>query len=87
MTANISATGLLFALDTADPRVIRDCPAQRDDPLELAIALKATPVTPAPTSISCSARYVRAAVAPGRIILNATAVAVDAWQLRTAPAA
>ena len=87
MTANISSTGLLFALDIADPRVIRDRPAQRDDPLELAIALETTPVTPAPTSINCSARYVRATVAPGRMILHATGVVVDAWQLRTEPAA
>ncbi len=86
MTENISATGLLFAVDYADPRIIRDRPAPPDDArLELVIELRPTPVSPWPASISCSARYVRTTGVPGRVILNAIGVNVDTWQLGTAP--
>ena len=85
MTANISATGLLFALDNADPRIIRARPAPPDDPLELAIALRTTPRSQLPASISCSARYVRTTGAPGQIVRNAIGVDVDTWQLGQAP--
>ena len=87
MTANISATGLLFTVDYADPRIIRDRPAPPDDaPLELVIELRPTPVSPWPASINCSARYVRTVVAPGRIAHSAIGVVVDTWQLGKAPA-
>ena len=87
MTADISETGLLFSLDKADPRIIRDRPAQPDEPLELVIALRTTPVSQVPASISCSARHVRSIAAPGRILFNATGVVVDTWKLGTAPTA
>ncbi len=86
MTANISATGLLFALDYADPRIIRDRLALPADPLELAIDLRRTPASQLPASIGCSAKYVRTTVAPGRIALSAIGVVVDTWQLGKAPA-
>ena len=85
MTANISTTGLLFALDYADTRIIRDRPAPPDNPLRLAIEIRTTPESQLPASISCSARYVRTTVAPGRVVLNAIGVNVDTWQLGTAP--
>ena len=85
MTANISATGLLFALDYADTRIIRDRPAPPDNPLRLAIEIRTTPESQVPASISCSATYVRTTVAPGRVVLNAIGVNVDTWQLGTAP--
>ena len=84
MTGNICATGLLLALDNADPHIIRDRPAPPNDPLELAIALRTTPRSPLPVSVSCSARCVRTIVAPGRIILGAIGVDVNSWQLGTA---
>ena len=84
MTVNISATGLLFALDSAGSRIVRDCPAPPDDLLGLAIELRTPP--PLPASISCSARHVRTMVAPGRVALSAIGVVVDRWQLGRAPA-
>ena len=57
MTANISAAGLLFALDAADPRILRADYSPPADPLRLALALGTTPALPAPASISCAARY------------------------------
>ena len=80
-TANISATGLLFALDYADPRIVRDRSAPADDALELAIDLRTTPAQ-LPASISCSARFVRTVVAPGRIVQSAIGVVVGTWQLK-----
>ena len=82
MTANISTTGLLFALDYADTRIIRDRPAPPDNPLRLAIEIRTTPESQLPASISCSARYVRTSVAPGRVFLNAIGVVVGTWQLK-----
>ena len=81
ITENISATGLLFALDYADPCVIRDRPAPPDDPLELAVELRTTPASQLPVSVNCSVRCVRTIVAPGRIVLGAIGVHVDTWQL------
>ncbi len=82
MTANISTTGLLFALDYADTRTIHDRPAPPDNPLRLAIEIRTTPESQLPASISCSARYVRTSVAPGRVFLNAIGVVVGTWQLK-----
>ena len=85
MTANISATGLLFALDSADPRIIRDRPAPPDNLLELGITLSTTPRPRLPASISCSARYIRTTVAPGHTVHSAIGVVVDTWKLGKAP--
>ena len=79
--ANISATGLLVALDYADQRIIRDPSAPADDALELAIELRTTPVQ-LPASISCAARHVRTTVAPGRVVQSAIGVVVGTWQLK-----
>ena len=85
MTANISKTGLLFALDTTDRRMLRADHAPPANPLKLALALGTTPAVQGPASISCAARYVRATVAPGPLVLSAIGVNVDSWQLGTAP--
>ena len=53
MTANISAAGLLFALDAADPRNLRADYAPPAEPLRLALALGTTPAVQAPAFISC----------------------------------
>ena len=81
MTANISAAGLLFALDAADPHTLRADYALPVDPIRVALALGTTSVVPAPAFISAAARYVRTTVAPGRLLLNAVGVEVDTWQL------
>ena len=83
-TANISETGLLFALDAADPRIIRDLHAAPDDPLRLALTLDTTSDSQREASISCSAKYVRTTVAPGRLLLSAIGVVVDTWQVSQA---
>ena len=85
MTANISSTGLLFALDTADPRKAHGLPAPPDDPLKLALELSTPPVSQLPAPISCAARYVRTAVAPGGLSPSAIGVVVDTWHLGQAP--
>ena len=81
MTANISSTGVLFALDTSDPRVIRDRPAQPGDPIELTIEVHIDPAGQSSISIHGVARYVRTIQAPGHVLLNATGVAVETWRL------
>ena len=85
MTANISATGLLFALDTANPRIFHDRRAPPDDPLKLTIELSTTPVSQLPAPIRCSARYVRTTVGPPRLARSAIGIVVDTWQLDQAP--
>jgi len=84
-TANVSRSGVLFELDTTDPRVIQEQPAHPGTSIDLRIELPPNGGGEAPPQLCCEARFVRASAVPGRWFLQASAVSVDHWRLDGRP--
>lgn len=80
-TANVSRSGVLFELDTTDPRVIQEQPARPGTSIDLRIELPPNGGGDVPQQLCGEARFVRASAVPGRWFLQASAVTVEAWRL------